>query len=210
MDPTWKHPTTCLISGGTGVGKTYWVERFIINNKSMIQPDIQEVLFYYSEWQPAYSRLEKHGVKFMEGLPEIDSIRGDRRRLIVIDDLMDDINKDVSLLFTKISHHRNTSVMLLVQNLFGKNKEQRTISLNSKYIVVFKNPRDRSQIIHLARQAFPGQENYVRESYINATSEKHGYLLFDLTQNTPDAYRLRSKIFPTENQVVYMPKNTKT
>ena len=40
---------------------------------------------------------------------------------------------------------------LLVQNLFPKNKETRTISLNAHYMVVFKNPRDKSQISHLTR-----------------------------------------------------------
>ena len=36
-------------------------------------------------------------------------------------------------------------MLYLVQNLFPKNKESRTISLNSQYMVVFKNPRDASQ-----------------------------------------------------------------
>ena len=36
-------------------------------------------------------------------------------------------------------HHRNTSVLCLVQNLFPKNKESRKISMNSQFMVVFKN-----------------------------------------------------------------------
>ena len=40
-------------------------------------------------------------------------------------------------------------MLYLEQNLFPKNKESRTISLNFQYMVVFKNPRDASQISHL-------------------------------------------------------------
>jgi hypothetical protein len=61
----------------------------------------------------------------------------------------------VSELFTKGSHHRNNSLVLITQNLFHQGPSSRDISLNSKYIVVFKNPRDNTQIVHLARQVYP-------------------------------------------------------
>ena len=59
-----------------------------------------------------------------------------------------------SQLFTKGSHHRNISLVLITQNLFHQGPSSRDTLLNSKYIVVFKNPRDKTQIVHLARQDF--------------------------------------------------------
>jgi len=61
----------------------------------------------------------------------------------------------VSQLFTKESHHRNISLVLFTQNMFHQGPSSRDISLNRKYIVVFKNPRDKSQIVHVARQVYP-------------------------------------------------------
>jgi len=61
----------------------------------------------------------------------------------------------VSQLFTKGSHHRNVSLVLVTQNMFHQGPSSHDISLNSKYIVVFKNPRDKTQIVHLARQVYP-------------------------------------------------------
>ena len=119
---------------------------------------------------------------------------------------MSETDDRVTKLFTKGSHHRNISVMYIVQNLFGKNKEQRTSSLNSHYLVVFKNPRDASQITHLAKQMYPGKLKYVQESFKDATSVPHGYLLLDLRQETPDHLRLRTDIFPPDHQVVYVQK----
>ena len=124
------------------------------------------------------------------------------RNLIVIDNLMAETDERVTTLFTKKSHHRNTSVLYLVQNLFHKNKESRTISLNSQYMVVFKNPRDASQMLHLARQMYPGRVKFVQEAFKDATSVPYGYLLVDLKQDTPEDMRLRTTIFP-DNGVQY-------
>jgi hypothetical protein len=47
-------------------------------------------------------------------------------------------------LFVEGSHHRNLSVACIMQNAFSKGKENRTMSINTQYIVLFKNPRSRS------------------------------------------------------------------
>ena len=94
-------------------------------------------------------------------------------------------------------------MLYLVQNLFPKNKESRTFSLNSQYMVVFKNPRDASQMSHSARQMYPGRVKFVQEAFKDATSVSYGYLLVDLKQDM----RLRTAIFPDDGvQNVYLPK----
>ena len=117
---------------------------------------------------------------------------------------MDIADKSITSLFTKGSHHRNISVIYIVQNLFDSNKNHRTISLNAHYLIIFKNPRDASQIVHLAKQMYPGQSKYVQEAFTLATNNPHGYLLVDLKQTTPDSLRMRSHIFPGEVQEVYI------
>ena len=207
MDPTWKHPFTCVISGPTGSGKTYFVERFIAAIEKMMTPVPEEIIWCYSEYQPAYVRMTQRGVLFVEGLPKVQDLDFTKRRLVIIDDLMNETDESVTRLFTKGSHHQNMSVMYIVQNLFAKSKEQRTISLNAHYLVIFKNPRDVSQIIHLGKQMFPGQPEYIREAFKSATAEAHGYLLLDLRQGTPDTLRLRTNIFPEEQHTVFVPRN---
>ena len=146
-------------------------------------------------------------MRFEEGLPTAAMFDPTTRNLIVIDDLMAETDERVTTLFTKKSHHRNTSVLYLVQNLFPKNKESRTISLNSQYMVVFKNPRDASQMANLARQMYPGRGKFVQEAFKDATSVPYGYLLVDLKQDTPEDMRMRTAIFPDDGvQYVYLPK----
>jgi len=39
---------------------------------------------------------------------------------MIVDDLMAETNQLIANIFTKISHHRNTSVLYLSQNVFDK------------------------------------------------------------------------------------------
>ena len=143
---------------------------------------------------------------FHRGLPNIEDFDGSERVLLVIDDLMNEADESVANLFTKGSHHRNVSVIFLVQNLFHKNRHVRTISLNSHYMVLFKNPRDASQFASLARQMYPNKSAFALEAYKDATREPYGYLFVDLRPEQDEDLRLRTNIFPGENQYVYVPK----
>ena len=106
-------------------------------------------------------------IEFVKGIPtalEQDSYFDvNKRNLIVFDDQMIDASKDKRIvnLFTRGSHHRNLSVIYIVQNLFHQGKGSRSISLNSHYLVLFKNPRDKLQILTLAKQMYPGQTDFL-------------------------------------------------
>ena len=68
-------------------------------------------------------------------------------------------------------------------------------------MMVFKNPRDASQMSHLARQLYPWRVKFVQGDLKYATS----VLLVDLKQDTPEDMSLRTTIFPDDG-VQYLPK----
>ena len=80
------------------------------------------------------------------------------------------------------------------------------MSLNSHYIVLFKNVRDATQVGNLARQMYPGKGALMIEAFKNATSASYSYLLIDLKQETDDKLRLKTGIFPGDMQYVYLRK----
>jgi hypothetical protein len=194
----WVHPFTSVISGQTGSGKSVFVRRFVHNIRHMLTPLPARILWCYGEYQTLYGTV--NGVDFQQGLPDLDNLDPTEKHLIILDDLMDETDQRVASLFTKKSHHRNISVMYIVQNLFHRGKHHRTISLNAHYMVVFKNPRDVSQIMALAHQMYHQRTKYFLEAY---TAQPHGYLVIDMKQETPDIFRLRSHIFPGEKQIAY-------
>ena len=64
---------------------------------------------------------------------------------------MEEVSGEESLknLFTKYGHHFNVSCIFMSQNLFNKGK-LRTVTLNTKYMFIFKNPRDKQVIENFA------------------------------------------------------------
>ena len=190
MDPRWKHPFTCIVAGPTGCGKTTFVARLLRNASGMIDPTPERVTWYYGEWQSSYENLDIPNLHLQEGLPS--SFDADKRNVVVFDDMMAETDGRMTDLFTKKSHNSNTSVIYLVQNLFSRNKESRTISLNTQY---------------MAKQMYPGRVKFIQEAFADATSTPYGYLLVDLKQDTPEDLRLRTLILPDDVvQYVYMPK----
>ena len=82
--------------------------------------------------------------------------------------------------------------------MYYKGKEMRTMSLNTHYLIVFKNPRDKQQITVLSRQMNPSKPRYLLDEFEKATSKPFGYLFIDLKQNTPDDQRLSSDIYKAQ------------
>lgn len=205
MDTRLKHPFTCTVAGPTWSGKTEFIFRLIRLANETIDPPPEKIMYCYGEFQPSFADFPE--VEFHEGLPDVGSFDGRSRTLLIIDDLMNEADQNVCNLFTKLSHHRNVSVVFITQNLFHKNRHVRTMNLNTHYLVLFKNPRDATQIAIVARQMYPGKSKFVVEAFKDATKEPYGYLLIDLRPETDERYRIRTNIFPDDNrQYVYVPK----
>ena len=114
-----------------------------------------------------------------------DFLNVNKRNLIVLDDLMAQSGGDkrIANLFTKGSHHRNLSVIYIVQNIFHQGTETRNISLNTHYIVLFKS-------FNLG-----GVPEFMH-AYEKATSHPHGYLMLDLKPTTHDHHCLKTNVLP--------------
>lgn len=150
-----------------------------------------------------------HNIKFINGLIDVEDIDENENNLVILDDLMKEASGDGNILnlFSKGSHHKNISVVLITQNIFNKGKHSRTISLNSHYLILFKNPRDQTQINHLSRQMYPGSPKFLDNAFKDATAAPHSYLFIDLKQSTPDELRVQSNIFSTNEHVFYLSKS---
>ena len=183
----FKHPFTCLLAGSTKSGKTTLLKKILINHDQMISHPIDRIVYCYSRWQNAFDDLQKSiSIEFKEGLPDIEDF---------------DSNK-----FTVDSHHKNISVFFLTQNLFPKEKNARTISLNCNYIITTSNPRDRAQLFNLARQMYPNNMQFLLESFKDSMDKPYGYTILDLTQTTPGALRVQTGICPGEERIIYQEK----
>lgn len=180
------------------------------------QPSPQRLVWVYAEWQPAYARLQACAASGQLGrLRTIEFVRDNtdyaaiyqamnptQANMLVLDDQMTEAkgNADsLANLFVKGSHHRNITVVLMLQNMFEKG--MRTASLNTQYMVLLKNPRDRSQIGKLADQLMPNNRRFLVDAYEHASRAPHSHLVLDFRQDTPEPLRVIANV---QDKVSYL------
>ena len=67
-----------------------------------------------------------------------------------------------------------------------------------------RDKRDVSQVGILGRQLYPGKTKGFLKAYEDALSVgKHGYFVVDICPHAQDQYRLRTRVFPGEDPIVY-------
>ncbi len=211
-----KGAVTMFLGGPTGSGKTHFTRRLIENRREMFEDYPEAVHYCYVEWQPKlFGEMQAGGIYFHQGLPTLEIIRkwsteaGGKHMLLILDDLQTQISesKEMATVFTIISHHLCISVIYLCQNINHQGRAARDISLNCHYLVLFNSKRDKLQISHLARQIFPGQNQFLMQAYENAVvSRDHGYILIDLHPLSKREYMVRTDIFPGEFPIIYQPE----
>ena len=78
----------------------------------------------------------------------IESLDKSQRNCVVIDDNMHKASNDMNIseLFTKRSHHCNTRVFFIIQNLFPKADFMTDIRRNATYAILMSNPSENKSI----------------------------------------------------------------
>ena len=204
-------PTTVMVVGPTGCGKTQLVFRMLLSDHVFL-PAPTRIMYHYGAWQNRFTEVEASDSRFefVEGLPTHDDLpSGTAHTVMVIGDLMEEVSKSKTAMdiFIKHSHHRNMTVLFLVQKLYGRTHNTRVISQKAHLMVLFKNPRYASSVQTLGRQMYPGNNKFLSDAYADATKRPHSYLVVNSHQKTDDRMRVIGNLFNEKNPTVYIPKH---
>ena len=206
-----KTPFSMILAGASGSGKTTWLEKFLKHTDVLTDDDdgsrYRQLFWFSGTKQPELfkrirstfgGRVEFFGEITKDIYEQIEE--NGRNSIIVIDDLMHEMstNSGIGKLFTKGRSHLNCSVILLWQNVFPQGSEMRNLSINAQHIIIFKNPRDKSQIRFFAQQVAPGKVRNFLEAFNDSTKKQYGYLHCDFSQKTSEDIRFRTNILPGE------------
>jgi energy-coupling factor transporter ATP-binding protein EcfA2 len=203
---TFAHPSNILLTGPSGCGKTSFLIRALKLN--LFNPTPTRIVWVYGEEQDAHHELRDSSASH---LPTIEYMRNGTdyaelmesfdpsdTNLLVLDDQMNEGKNNANAfgnLFTKGSHHRNITIVYMMQNLFEKGGSNRTINLNAHYLVMFKNPRDARQSYVLGSQMYPKNPGFLSQVFEHTTTTKpHSYLLLDFRQATDDRLRVMTDV----------------
>ena len=199
-DFKFKHPFNLICFGTTQSGKTIFTKKLLENWKYLISIDKKniKVLWSFSESKPKINVNKNLEIIWLKRLPELNDIKQIQPDIIVIDDQMDDINKDTVKIFTVDSHAYNISVIFLVQNLFNRNKFMRSITINSHYFVAMRGLRNEQQLEILTRQTFGNKSKKILEIFREMTTKPYSYLILDLHPNSKRETAIKTRIFKDE------------
>ena len=210
FDHTLHGPFALYISGPSQSGKSHLTMAILRRRHEIIFPKIQHIVYCYGINQPkVFKELKEQvgDITFHEGLPSEFGDGLGSPMLYVLDDLMHEVakSKRAHELFTRESHHTNTSILCLVQNFFLPGLH--TIVLSCKYFIIFKNPMDVKSAKFIGMRMTDGTKNdYFMDAFRQSTEKKHGYLFVDNSQTQNDKYRLRDDVFCDFGATVFIKK----
>ena len=216
-DVRFQTPFTCIISGASSSGKTWLCNNILKNKNSMFSvPPARTFLFYEEDQDLYHSMLETGAIDEMhQGMPSLETLREmlvpykkSGGSCCIFDDSMHNVHNEISKLFTTHSHHLNSSMFFITQNLFVQNKEYRTMSLNATYVIIMAGARSRRQVDYFAKQVALYKTAYIVDAFLDMTQQPYSYLLFDFKASTPHHLMVRSHILPHEAPMrVYLEKS---
>ena len=141
----WPHPVACILSGSSGIGKTSFTLKLIMNQH--FTKKIEHV-FYFGAGQEQAKRLKWHkkledvAVQYYEGLPSSNFFSTiPKHSIVVIDDQFEEsINSpQIAKAFRMDRRHKEFSIILITQSIFENGKYAKCIRNNSEILVLFKN-----------------------------------------------------------------------
>jgi hypothetical protein len=208
------HPSFIIVCGSTFSGKSTWILQLLRERHMLIYPQIQRIIFVYSEEQPEYFRQLRvivPQIEFIKGLDPVEeylhSLSANVNNLLIFDDLFQEAlsSKYFLDLTTKIGHHTSTSIIFTVHNMFQQSKFAKSISDQAKYIVLFKNMRDVNQVKYLGQQVLGRGGGQILEHVVNEVtkSNKFGYVVLDMHPQSTDHVRILYNVFLAESPFPY-------
>ena len=214
-DIRFKENFKIFVCGPSRCGKTVFIKDLLQNIPSITKQNISKVIYVYKVWQQTFEDMKLQGlVHFFlreeENIVEkIKKLSFGEYSLVIFDDLINSKNlEEISNLFVVDGRHSNYSMIFTSQRMFVNNEYFRQISNNCDYIVVFKNPRNHSEIRTLAQQLTPRSLDLL-EIYTKATKDPFSYLMINLTQECNEDLKFLSHLFDYDHYVKsYVKKHT--
>lgn len=217
-------PCSVIVNGGSNSGKTTLIGDIILHKKTLINLPVNKIIFYYKTWQPAYDILYEKvaNIQFENEVPESEPEQAPKglANIVVFDDLSSLLNskktgESLASIFRIFAHHRGLVTFYVCHNIFDRNNFQRTMSLSTSYLTLFRNFRDSNSIKMLANQIYDEDKETFMKIYrrIMKSGRRHAYLCININPCTDTPLSIHTNIIPSDSldprdfELMFIPKN---
>ena len=178
-----------LVIESSGSGKTTAVLKIL--EEKLIEPIPKKIFYLYGAHQPFMDDMTN--IEFVKGLDL--SVINKGPKLLIIDDLILELNKELANHLIAGCHHKQTTTIFITHSLYLNNELYRLISNNSQYILLFKNKRNFSQVSRLGRQILGEDYGRLVEAYKYVKSFE--FVLLSFHPLVPDDLLVTADFFKT-------------
>jgi len=184
-----------LVVGCSGSGKTTTVLRIV--KERLVDPMPTKIFYMYGAYQKEFDVWQNSKsmpkITFVEGL-DLDVIdQHAEPKLLIIDDLILDLDRQLAQHFIAGSSHKNTTTIFMSHSLFLNNELYRLISNNSQYIILMKNKRNISQVSTLGRQILGPRQDLLLAAY--KYTKPFGFVLLSFHPLVPEELLVTADFF---------------
>ena len=205
-------PNSCQCIGPSGSGKSELVAN-IIKHRNVLFDKAPHVVLYVHSGDPQpdlFAKLKSAcpNIKFLQGLEPLEKITFNPavRHLLCVDDLMTEVvrSKFMHNMFTRYSNHNNIFIFYIVQNAYVKGPYATDIARQPRYVILFRNRRDRTSTEMVARNTLGIKPKDIH-SIMKMVAERnsHPYVLINCHNSVPDDMQIMSNLLPTEWPNIY-------
>jgi len=184
-----------LVVGCSGSGKTTTVLRIV--KERLVDPMPTKIFYMYGAYQKEFDVWQNSKslpkITFVEGLDLGVIDQHAEPKLLIIDDLILDLDKQLAQHFIAGSSHKNTTTIFMSHSLFLNNELYRLISNNSQYIILMKNKRNISQISTLGRQILGPRQDLLLAAY--KYTKPFGFVLLSFHPLVPEELLVTADFF---------------
>ena len=136
-------PFSLIITGMTQSGKSTTILNYLKNHKKNFKNDFDQIIYLHgSDTQDKFLEPGLEKVNFTKDQNIIKNImKTENGVLLIIDDLITELGSDetVQNFFVRDSHHRNVSLIFIVQSAFYQSKEFKICKDNCQYWIIKKH-----------------------------------------------------------------------
>ena len=181
--------------GASQSGKTTSVLKII--KQKLIEPMPKKIFYLYGARQSFMDQWNtdnpQQKIEFVDrlNLDVVDQFK--EPKLLIIDDLILELNKDLAQHFIAGSHHKRVTTIFITHSIYLNNELYRLISNNAQYILLFKNKRNYSQVARLGRQILGSEYERLTEAY--KYIGPYEFVLLSFHQLIPDELLVSTNFF---------------
>ena len=205
--PTDEHIFMCMV-GASGTGKTRLILSMLTEFHTFYPP-FRRIIYVYRHWQPIFDKFnEQLGpsvITFIQLSVDnpfefIDTLTGNQggpntKWLLIFDDSCEEILQSAEFANLATSgRHKGLNTIFIKHNLYQQGKHSVTVDKNTTHIIIMKTPRIGKQLRLLGSEIDGITSDFLEKCYKNATKNRYGHLLIDVSPACNDLLRFASNI----------------